>query len=85
MLHVVFSKTVTLHILSNFFIVVYSSCIKNIFPGLLQSLQKPSAPPVFLTEKGEKLLPLLLPHCHVIALCDLEFMSYISLFFLLVY
>ena len=37
---------------------------------------------MFLTEK-RKLLPLSLLQCHVIALCDLEFMNHISLFFLL--
>ena len=66
MLHVIFSKTV----LSNFFIVVYPHYIKNIFPGLLQSSQKPNSHPVFLTEKGETLLPLLLLHCHDTVLCD---------------
>ena len=35
-----------------------------------------------LTEKGEELTPLLSLQCHVTALCDLEFMNHISLFFL---
>ena len=38
---------------------------------------------MFLTEKRKKLPSLSLLQCHVIALCDLEFMNHISLFFLL--
>ena len=38
---------------------------------------------MFLTEKRKKLSPLSSLQCHVITLCDLEFMKHISLFFLL--